>query len=125
MQELDGIQLRSNTKDARAGRNTNTSILVAADMHATETMNQQWAEQQLPCGVCIVWVIVWVIKSVHLRDTLYAPDDAVDMECHISVVDHKTTRLCSLVSSWIDTGEMHKIQWKNTNKIQHKRCKNL
>ena len=30
----------------------------------------------------------------------------------------------SLVSSWIDTGEMHKIQWKNTNKIQHKRCKN-
>ena len=46
------------------------------------------------------------------------------MDCHISVVDHKTTRLCSLVSSWIDTGEMHKIQWKNTNKIQHKRCKN-
>ncbi len=42
MQELDEIQLRSNTKDARAGRNTNTSILVAADMHATETMNQQW-----------------------------------------------------------------------------------
>ena len=67
--------------------------------------------------------IAWCIKSVHLRDTLYAPDDAVDMECHISVVDHQTTRLCSLVSSWIDTGEMHKIQWKNTNKIQHKRCK--
>ena len=42
MQELDGIQLRSNTKDARAGRNTNTSILVAADMHATEALNQQW-----------------------------------------------------------------------------------
>ena len=49
---------------------------------------------------------------------------ASDMDCHISVVDHKTTRLCSLVSSWIDTGEMHKIQRKNTNKIQHKRCKN-
>ena len=57
-------------------------------------------------------------------DTLYAPDDAADMDCHISAVDHKTTRLCSLVSSWIDTGEMHKIQWNNTNKIQHKRCKN-
>ena len=99
MQELDEIQLRSNTNDARTGRNTNTSILVAADMHATETMNQQWAEQQLPCGVCIVWVIVWVIKSVHLRDTLYAPDDAVDMECHISVVDHKTTRLCIVLSA--------------------------
>ena len=41
MQELDEIQLRSNTKDARTGRNTNTSILVATDMHATETLNQQ------------------------------------------------------------------------------------
>ena len=42
MQELDEIQLRSNTKDAIAGRNTNTSILVATDMHATEALNQQW-----------------------------------------------------------------------------------
>ena len=125
MQELDEIQLRSNTKDARPGRNTNTSILIATDMHATETLNQQWGKKQFrfwdlftkPC-------IVLCIKSVHLRDTLYVPDDAVDMECHIRVVDHNTTRLCSLVSSWIDTGEMHKIQWKNTNKIQHKRCKN-
>ena len=73
---------------------------------------------------CFCYGIVLHIESVHLRDTLYAPDDAVDMECHISVVDHKTTRLCSLVSSWIDTGEMHKIQWKNTNKIQHKRYNN-
>ena len=125
MQELDEIQLRSNTKDARTGRNTHTSILVAADMHATETMNQQWGKKQyLPCGYIQSCWVHWCIKSVHLRDTLYAPDDAVDMECHISVVDHKTTRLCSLVSSWIDTGEMHKIQWKNTNKIQHKRYKN-
>ena len=36
------IQIRSNTKDARTGRNTNTSILIATDMHATETLNQQW-----------------------------------------------------------------------------------
>ena len=36
------IQIRSNTKGARTGRNTNTSILVATDMHATETLNQQW-----------------------------------------------------------------------------------
>ena len=36
------IQIRSNTKDASTGRNTNTSFLVATDMHATETMNQQW-----------------------------------------------------------------------------------
>ena len=43
--------------------------------------------------------IVWRIKSVHLRDILYAPDDAVDMECHISVVDHKTTRLCIALSA--------------------------
>ena len=42
IQELEEIQLTSNTKDARAGRNTNTSILVAADMHATEALNQQW-----------------------------------------------------------------------------------
>ena len=35
------IQIRSNTKDARTGRNTNTSILIATDMHATETLNQQ------------------------------------------------------------------------------------
>ena len=37
------IQIRSNTKDTRTGRNTNTSILIATDMHATETMNQQWS----------------------------------------------------------------------------------
>ena len=37
------IQVRSNTKDARSGRNTNTSMLIATDMHATETMNQQWS----------------------------------------------------------------------------------
>ena len=41
MQELDEIQLRSNTKDARTGRNTNTSIIIATDMHATETLSQQ------------------------------------------------------------------------------------
>ena len=29
-------------KDASTGRNTNTSFLVATDMHATETLNQQW-----------------------------------------------------------------------------------
>ena len=39
------------------------------------------------------------MESVHLRDTLYAPDDAADMECHISVVDHKTTRLCIALSA--------------------------
>ena len=30
-------------KDASTGRNTNTSFLVATDMHATEAMNQQWS----------------------------------------------------------------------------------
>ena len=100
MQELDEIQLRSNTKDAVTGRNTNTSILIATDMHATETLNQQWGKK-LNC-FCIFLNRVFIalcIKSVHLRDTLYAPDDAVDMECHISVVDHKTTRLCIALSA--------------------------
>ena len=78
MQELDEIQLRSNAKDARAGRNTNTSILVAADMHATETLNQQWVIKQFRCCAFLNRVFIALcIKSVHLRDTLYAPDDAV------------------------------------------------
>ena len=49
-----------------------------------------------------------------------ASPSAVDMDCHISVVDHNTTRPCSLVSSWLDTGEMNTLQWKNTLNIQHK-----
>ena len=100
MQELDEIQLRSNTKDARSGRNTNTSFLVATDMHATETLNQQWGKKQFRFWDFLNRVFIALcIKSVHLRDTLYAPDDAADMECHISVVDHKTTRLCIALSA--------------------------
>ena len=49
------IQIRSNTKDARTGRNTNTSILIATDMHATETLNQQWGKR-----VCVVFKCVWM-----------------------------------------------------------------
>ena len=60
MQELDEIQLRSNTKDARAGRNTNTSILVAADMHATETMNQQLGEETISA----VWIYSILLGSL-------------------------------------------------------------
>ena len=97
---MDEIQIRSNTKDARTGRNTNTSILIATDMHATETLNQQWGKKQFRFWDLLNrGFIALCIKSVHLRDTLYAPDDAVDMECHISVVDHKTTRLCIALSA--------------------------
>ena len=124
MQELDEMQLRSNTKDARSGRNTNASILIATDMHATETMNQQWA-----ASAASLW---GVHRLGHRLGHKECPPQGhslctrrcSDMEWHISAVDHKTTRLGSLVSSWIDTGVMHKIQWNNTNKIQHKRCKN-
>ena len=90
------------------GRNTNTSILIATDMHTTETLNQQW-DQTATSNLFLCYTKTWPSQSMALE---------------ILAVDHKTTRLCSLVSSWIDTGEMHKIQWKNTNKIQHKRCKN-
>ena len=41
---MDEIQLRSNTKVTRAGRNTNTSLLVATDMHATETLSEGLGE---------------------------------------------------------------------------------
>ena len=53
------IQIRSNTKDASTGRNTNTSFLVATDMHATETLNQQWAIKQPSTylGFMYLWVL--------------------------------------------------------------------
>ena len=43
MSALDGpVPLLSIVnKDASTGRNANTSFLVATDMHATETLNQQ------------------------------------------------------------------------------------
>ena len=64
---------------------------------------------------------------------------ASDMDCHISVVDHKTTRLCIALSAHGSTRAKcirsnGRIQirsntkdaraGRNTTKIQHKRCSN-
>ena len=67
-------------------------------MQPKHWINNGWRQASLvdiPSLVCVTCAS----KSVHLRDTLYAPDDAVDMEWHISVVDHKTTRLCIALSA--------------------------
>ena len=99
MQELDGIQLRSNTKDARAGRNTNTSILVAADMHATETMNQQWCPFFRTSPLYLLPLHRLENKECPPQGHSLCTRRCSDMEWHISAVDHKTTRLCIALSA--------------------------
>ena len=47
----------------------------ACNRNTESTMGEDTA---FPDLWVIVWCILWCIKSVHLRDTLYAPDDAVD-----------------------------------------------
>ena len=92
MQELAGIQLRSNTKDARAGRNTNTSILVAADMHATEALNQQW-ETISNGNMC------QIRSNYGYNSRAYrVSSSGTSWRFHLAVY-HKTTRLCIALSA--------------------------
>ena len=92
MQELDGLQLRSNTKDARAGRNTNTSILVAADMHATATLNQQWGWSRS------ILYVTGDISNLSGTAAYRVSSAGTSWQYHLAVY-HKTTRLCIALSA--------------------------
>mgnify|MGYP005735745763 CR=1 FL=1 len=131
MQELDEIQLTSNTKDARAGRNTNTSILVAADMHATEALNQQW--ETISNGNRCQIRSNYGYSSRAYR----VSSSGTSWRFHLAVY-HKTTRLCIALSAHGSTRAKcirsnGRIQirsntkdartGRNTINIQHKRCK--
>ena len=92
MQELDEIQLRSNTKDARAGRNTNTSILVATDMHATEALNQQWETTSNGNRFQIRSNCRYSSRAYRVSSS------GTSWRFHLAVY-HKTTRLCIALSA--------------------------
>ena len=92
MQELDEIQLTSNTKDARAGRNTNTSILVAADMHATATLNQQWGWSRS------ILYVTGDISNLSGTAAYRVSSAGTSWQYHLAVY-HKTTRLCIALSA--------------------------
>ena len=118
MQDLDETQLRSNTKDARAGRNTNTSILVAADMHATEALNQQW--ETISNGNRCQIRSNYGYSSRAYR----VSSSGTSWRFHLAVY-HKTTRLCIAFSAHGSTrAKCTRSNGRNTDKIQHKKYKN-
>ena len=86
------IQIRSNTKDARAGRNTNTSILVAADMHATATLNQQWGWSRS------ILYVTGDISNLSGTAAYRVSSAGTSWQYHLAVY-HKTTRLCIALSA--------------------------
>ena len=89
---MDEIQLRSKTKVTRTGRNTNTSILVAADMHATEALNQQW--ETISNGNRCQIRSNYGYSSRAYR----VSSSGTSWRFHLAVY-HKTTRLCIALSA--------------------------
>ena len=125
------IQIRSNTKDARTGRNTikiqHKRCKSWTKYKYIHPRSSRYACNRNTESTMRVESILYVtgdISNLCMLAAYRVSSSGTSWRFHLAVY-HKTTRLCIALSAHGSTrAKCIRSNGRNTNKIQHKRCKN-